>query len=181
MEKTLRVFLEELGSYCYDHGDYNVIKNTNKAEEVKNFVDCYIKGAEVIKNGENGQPLFVKGKANEDKGSTGDEKLFFHGYQLYDMTGQTGEWVIATFPSKAELEKHILSEGGYLNIYCTEMLVFLDGVLQPFEVQFFGDNQKYISIDKDLFDEELDIKGMQDRISVKWLPIETEEEVVAAH
>ena len=94
------------------------------------------------------------------------------------MTGQTGEWVIATFPSKQELEKHILSEGGYLNIYCTEMLVFLDGVMQPFEVQFFGDNQKYISIDKDLFDEELDIKGMQDRISVKWLPVEVEEESV---
>ena len=77
-----------------------------------------------------------------------------------------------------ELEKHILSEGGYLNIYCTEMLVFLDGVMQPFEVLFFGDNQKYISIDKDLFDEELDIKGMQDRISVKWLPVEVEEESV---
>ena len=47
-------------------------------------------------------------------------------------------------------------------------------------MQFFGDNQKYISIDKDLFDEELDIKGMQDRISVKWLPIETEEKVTVS-
>ncbi len=168
-QKTLRQFLEELGSYCYDHGDYNVIKNTIKKDEVENFVNCYIKGVEIIKNGENNTPILLKGKADADKGSTGEEMLFFHGYQLYDMTGQTGEWVLATFPSKEALEKHILGEGGYLNIYCTEMLVYLDGEIQPFEVEFFGDNGKYITIDKDLFDTELDIKGMQERISVKWL------------
>lgn len=174
--KTLREFLQEIATYSYEHGDFNVIKDTKKEVEVEKFVESYLSGTEILKDGTNGEPLTLRGKAEENKGATGDEVLCCHDYILYDLTGQTGEWVVVTFKSLEDLEKHILSEGGYLNVYCTEMIVMKDGVIQPFEILFAGDNDITVAIDKDRFDEGFDIKGMQDRISVRWLPLEEDKE-----
>ena len=66
------------------------------------------------------------------------------------------------------MEKHLLSEAGYLNFYSTQMFVFEDGVHKPFEIMFNGDNDTVIGIDKDQFDVPLDIERMQDRIWVRW-------------
>ncbi|NLK36557.1 MAG: hypothetical protein GX299_00520 [Epulopiscium sp.] len=173
--KTLREFLQQVAEYSYDHGDYNVIKDTIKEKEVEKFVESYIAGAEILKDGKDGKPVTIRGKAGDDKGSTGDEVLFCHDYLLYDLTGQSGEWVVVTFTSLEDVEKHIISEGGYLNVYCTEMIVMKDGVIQPFEILFTGDNDITVVLDKDIIDEETDLKGMQSRLSVRWLPLEEEE------
>lgn len=167
--KTLKQFLEEIGSYSYDNGDYAVIKDTCKEKEVQKFVEDYIPGAAILKNGKDGLPVTIHGKTNENGKATGEEELFFHDYQLYDLSAQSGEWVVVTFKTKEEVEKHILSEGGYLNLYCTEMIVMENGVIKPFEVLFAGDHDITLALDKDRFDTGLDIKAIQDRISVNWL------------
>ena len=167
--KTLRQFLEEIGSYSYDNGDYGVIKDTVKEKEVQKFVEEYIPGTHILKNGKDGTAIAIQGKFNEKDKATGAEELFFHDYQLYDLSAQTGEWLVVTFKTKEELEKHILSEGGFLNLYCTEMIVFENGIIKPFEILFAGDNDITVTIDKDRFDTGLDVKAIQDRISVKWL------------
>ena len=169
-KKTLRQFLEEVGSYTYDHGDYGVVRNTKKDEEVENFVRSYLAGTEILKNGKDGTLVVVRGKAGEDKGATGNEELFFHGFQVYNLSGQIGDWVVLTFKTIEELEEHIISEAGYLNIYCTEMLVFENGEIKPFEVIFSGDNDITLVVDKERFDEPLDIKRMneENRLSVNW-------------
>lgn len=172
--KTLRGLLQEFAEYSYDHGDYNVIKDTVKEKEVENFVESYIAGVEILKDGKDGKPVTIRGKAGEDKGSTGDEVLFCHDYLLYDLTGQSGEWIVVTFSSLEDVEKHIVSEGGYLNVYCTEMIVMKDGVITPFEILFAGDNDITVVVDKDIIDEETDLKGMQSRLSVRWLPLAEE-------
>ena len=166
--KTLRQLLEEIGDYLYDNGDYNVIKNTDKKAEVKKFVDAYLSGAKILKDGLEGKPLIIKGKAGENSGVTGEEPVCCHDYQIYDMTGSTGEWVIATFADKEAVEKHILSPGGYLNIYCSDMLAIKDGVIQPFEILFAGDDEKTIVLDKDILDEDYDIEGLLARVSINW-------------
>lgn len=165
---TLKQLLTDIGSYLYDHGDYNVIRDTDKNTEVKKYVDAYLPGATILKNGLDGNPLVIKGKASENTGVTGAEEICLHGYQLYDMTGSTGEWVIATFRDKEAIEKHILSPGGYLNVYCSDMLAFKDGEIQPFDILFAGEDENTIVLDKDIIDEEFDIEAMQSRISISW-------------
>ena len=76
--------------------------------------------------------------------------------------------MVVTFPDLETLEKHLLSEAGYLNFYSTQMFVFEDGVHKPFEIMFNGDNDTVIGIDKDQFDVPLEIARMQDRIWVRW-------------
>lgn len=174
--KTLKQLLTEIGTYCYDHGDYCVIQNTIKEKEIQKFLDCYVPGTEILKDGKNGTSVALRGKAEEQKGATGEEELSCHGFLLYDLSGQTGEWVIAPFESLEKLEDHILSDAGYLNVYCTDMLAIIDGEIKPFEIHFEGNNDKTIVLDKDIIDNDFDLKAMRPKLSLHWI---TEEELAS--
>jgi len=166
--KTLEEFFYELGSLSYDNGDYRVVKDKFRDNEIKKFVDCFLPGTEIRKDGMNGKPLVLRGAANTDKGTTGEEKLDFHGYQFYDYSDTDGNWVLLTFPDLSSLEAHLLSDSGYLNYYSTQMFVFEDGVEKPFEIMFNGDNDTIIGIDKDQLDSPLEMDRLKERIWVRW-------------
>lgn len=168
MIKTLKQFLNELGDLSYDNGDYTVIKGKFKDNEVSSFVNCFLPGTEVLSDGKNGKPLALKGSADTDKGATGEEELEFTGYQLYDFSDSDGNWYLLTLPSIEKTEEYLLSEAGYLNYYSTQMFVFENGVVKPFEIMFNGDNNTVVGIDKDAMDAPLDIVGLKGRIWVRW-------------
>lgn len=169
MVRTIRDFLEEVGGLSYDYGDFWAVRDKFRDNEIQEFVNCFLKGTEILRDGKNGAPVTLKGMADDDKGTVGTEEIDFHGYQLYDFSDTTGEWVVVTLPSLEALEKHLLSEAGYLNFYSTQMLVFEDGVFKPFEIMFNGDNDTVISLDKDQFDTPLEIDKLQGRIWVRWM------------
>lgn len=184
MIRTIRDFLEEVGSLSFDNGDFWAVRDKFKDQEVAEFVQCFLPGTQILRDGKNNAPVALKGKAEENHGTVGTEEIDFHGLQLYDFSDSTGEWVVVTFPDLPTLEKHLLSEAGYLNIYSTQMLVFEDGVYKPFQVMFNGDNDTVIGIDKDQFDVPLDIERLQGRIWVRWMDPEelrdlTDEDVEA--
>ena len=187
MIKTLNEFWNEVASICYDNSEYGMIaqiRSQFRTNEINSCVNTFQAGPEILRDGKNGAPVVMKGKANEDKGMTGEEEIDFHGLQLFDYSDTKGDWMVVTFPDMEALEKHLLSEGGALNFFSSDMLVFEDGVYKPFEIMFNGDNDTVIPIDKDSFDTPLDIPAMQDRIWVRWMdPKEleplTDEEVEA--
>ena len=168
MIRTIKDFLEEVGGLSFNNGDFWAVRDKFRDQEIDAFVKCFLPGTQILRDGKNGAPVTLKGMADEDRGTTGTEEIDFHGLQLYDFSDTTGEWVVVTFPDLASLEKHLLSEAGYLNFYSTQMFVFEDGVHKPFEIMFNGDNDTVIGIDKDQFDVPLDIERMQDRIWVRW-------------
>ena len=187
MIKTLKEFWNEVATISYDTSDYGVIaqiRSQYRTNEINNFVNSFVPGTEILKDGKNGAPVVMKGKADDNKGMTGNEEIDFHGLQLFDYSDMKGDWMVVTFPDLASLEKHLLSEGGALNIYSSDMIVFEDGVYKPFQIMFNGDHDTVIPIDADNFDTPLNIAAMQDRIWVRWMdPKEleplTDEEVEA--
>lgn len=168
MIRTIKDFLEEVGGLSFNNGDFWAVRDKFRDQEIDAFVKCFLPGTQILRDGKNGAPVTLKGMADEDRGTTGAEEIDFHGLQLYDFSDTTGEWIVVTFPDLPTLEKHLLSEAGYLNFYSTQMFVFEDGVHKPFEIMFNGDNDTVIGIDKDQFDVPLDIERMQDRIWVRW-------------
>ncbi len=168
MVKTLNDFFYELGGLSYDNGDYVITKDKVKEKEVKAFVDCFLPGTEILSNGKGGTPLTLKGAANTDKGATGSEEIEFTGFQLYDYSDSDGNWYLVTMPSLEKLEEYLLSEAGYLNFYSTQMFVFENGIVKPFEIMFNGDNDTVVGIDKDSMDAPLDIPALQGKIWVRW-------------
>ena len=187
MIKTLKEFWNEVATISYDTSDYGVIaqiRSQYRTNEINNFVNSFVPGTEILKDGKNGAPVVMKGKADDNKGMTGNEEIDFHGLQLFDYSDMKGDWMVVTFPDLASLEKHLLSEAGALNFSSTETLVFEDGVYKPFQIMFNGDNDTVIPIEKNSYDTPMDIVGMQDRIWVRWMdPKEleplTDEEVEA--
>lgn len=187
MIKTLKEFWTEVATISYDTSDYGVIaqiRSQYRTNEINNFVNAFVPGTEILKDGKNGAPVVMKGKADANNGMTGAEEIDFHGLQLFDYSDMKGDWMVVTFPDLASLEKHLLSEGGALNIYSSDMIVFEDGVYKPFQIMFNGDHDTVIPLDPDSFDTPLDINAMQDRIWVRWMdPKEleplTDEEVEA--
>jgi len=187
MVKTLKEFWTEVATISYDTSDYGVIaqiRSQYRTNEINNFVNAFVPGTEILKDGKNGAPVVMKGKADDNKGMTGNEEIDFHGLQLFDYSDMKGDWMVVTFPDLESLEKHLLSEGGALNIYSSDMIVFEDGVYKPFQIMFNGDHDTVIALDPDSFDQPLDIAAMQDRIWVRWMdPKEleplTDEEVEA--
>lgn len=169
MVKTLNDFFYELGNLSYDRGDSRVTKNNIREKEVKNFVQYFVPGAEVLSNGKDGKPVVLRGVAEQDMGTDGATEIDFHGFQLYDYADSDGKWMIVTFDTKEALEQHLTGEAGYLNAYSSQMFVFEDGVERPFEMMFNGDNDAVIGIDKDQFDTPLDIAALQGRIWVRWM------------
>lgn len=166
--KTVKQLLTEIAAYSYDNGDWEVIKNTNREEEINTFVSSCLLGCEVVKDGKDGKAVTIKGTKNEIKKVTGEEELFCHDYLMYDLTGHTGEWVVVTFHTLEEVEQYMIGEGGYLNVYCTEMIIFENGVIKPFDMLFQGDDGEDIVLDKDRIDETYDIGAMKERLSVRW-------------
>ena len=187
MVKTLKEFWTEVATISYDTSDYGVIaqiRSQYRTNEINNFVNAFVPGTEILKDGKNGAPVVMKGKADDNKGMTGNEEIDFHGLQLFDYSDMKGDWMVVTFPDLESLEKHLLSEGGALNIYSSDMIVFEDGVYKPFEIMFNGDHDTVIPLNPDSFDTPLDIAAMQGRIWVRWMdPKEleplTDEEVEA--
>ena len=187
MIKTLKEFWNEVAEISYESSDYGIvhqIRNQFKTTEINNFVNSFIPGTEILKDGKNGAPVAMRGKADDNKGMTGNEEIDFHGLQLFDYSDLKGDWMVVTFPNLESLEKHLLSEAGALNFSSTETLVFEDGVYKPFQIMFNGDNDTVIPIEKNSYDTPMDIVGMQDRIWVRWMdPKEleplTDEEVEA--
>ena len=187
MIKTLRQFWNEVAEISYDSSDYGVIaqiRSQFRTNEINNFVNAFVPGTEILKDGKNGAPVVMKGKADDNKGMTGNEEIDFHGLQLFDYSDMKGDWMVVTFPDLETLEKHLLSEGGALNIYSSDMIVFEDGVYKPFQIMFNGDHDTVIPIDPDAFDQPLDVAAIQGRIWVRWMdPKEleplTDEEVEA--
>ena len=187
MIKTLKEFWNEVAEISYESSDYGIvhqIRNQFKTTEINNFVNSFIPGTEILKDGKNGTPVAMRGKADDNKGMTGNEEIDFHGLQLFDYSDLKGDWMVVTFPNLESLEKHLLSEAGALNFSSTETLVFEDGVYKPFQIMFNGDNDTVIPIEKNSYDTPMDIVGMQGRIWVRWMdPKEleplTDEEVEA--
>ena len=187
MIKTLKEFWNEVAEISYDSSDYGMIhqiRNQFRTTEINNFVNSFVPGAEIMKDGKNGAPVVMKGKADDNKGMTGNEEIDFHGLQLFDYSDLKGDWMVVTFPDLESLEKHLLSEAGALNFSSTETLVFEDGIYKPFQIMFNGDHDTVIPIEKNSYDTPLDINGMQGRIWVRWMdPKEleplTDEEVEA--
>ncbi|MBQ5590022.1 MAG: hypothetical protein IIU70_07765 [Anaerotignum sp.] len=187
MIKTLKEFWNEVAEISYESSDYGIvhqIRNQFKTTEINNFVNSFIPGTEILKDGKNGAPVAMRGKSDDNKGMTGNEEIDFHGLQLFDYSDLKGDWMVVTFPNLESLEKHLLSEAGALNFSSTETLVFEDGVYKPFQIMFNGDNDTVIPIEKNSYDTPMDIVGMQDRIWVRWMdPKEleplTDEEVEA--
>ena len=184
MIKTLHEFFTEIASISYDSSDYGMVRSKFRDIEIKNFVSKFVPSAEILKDGKNGSPVVMKGKVEENKGATGTEEIEFHGLQLFDYSDTKGDWVVVTFPDVETLEKHLLSEGGALNFFSSELMVFEDGVYKPFEIMFNGDNDTVIPIDTDAMEEPYDIPALQGRIWVRWMdPKEleplTDEEVEA--
>ncbi len=172
MIKTLREFWNEVAEISYDSSDYGMIhqiRNQFRATEINSFVNAFVPGAEILKDGKNGAPVVMRGKADDDKGMTGKEEIDFHGLQLFDYSDMKGDWVVLTFPDIETLEKHLLSEAGALNFSSTETLVFEDGVYKPFQIMFNGDHDTVIPIEKNSYDTPMDIAGMQGRIWVRWM------------
>ena len=172
MIKTLKEFWTEVATISYDTSDYGVvaqIRSQYRTNEINNFVNAFVPGTEILKNGKDGAPVVMKGKADANNGMTGAEEIDFHGLQLFDYSDMKGDWMVVTFPDLASLEKHLLSEGGALNIYSSDTIVFEDGVYKPFQIMFNGDNDTVIPLDPDAFDTPLNIAAMQDRIWVRWM------------
>lgn len=187
MIKTLNEFWNEVAAIAYDSGDYGMIgqiRSQFRQNEINGFVNAFLPGTEILKDGKCGAPVVMKGKADDNKGMTGDEEIDFHGLQLFDYSDTKGDWMVVTFPDLKTLETHLLSEGGALNFFSSDMFVFEDGVYKPFQIMFNGDNDTVVPIDKDSMDTPLDINAMQGRIWVRWMdPKEleplTDEEVEA--
>ena len=172
MIKTLREFWNEVAEISYDSSDYGMIhqiRNQFRTTEINNFVNSFVPGAEIMKDGKNGAPVVMKGKADDNKGMTGNEEIDFHGLQLFDYSDLKGDWMVVTFPDMESLEKHLLSEAGALNFSSTETLVFEDGIYKPFQIMFNGDHDTVIPIEKNSYDTPRDINGMQGRIWVRWM------------
>ena len=172
MIKTLREFWNEVAEISYDSSDYGMIhqiRNQFRTTEINNFVNSFVPGSEIMKDGKNGAPVVMKGKADDNKGMTGNEEIDFHGLQLFDYSDLKGDWMVVTFPDMESLEKHLLSEAGALNFSSTETLVFEDGIYKPFQIMFNGDHDTVIPIEKNSYDTPLDINGMQGRIWVRWM------------
>lgn len=184
MKTTLYDFIKNIASCSYEYGEYAMVRNSFKDNELKGFIDCFLTGTEIVSDGSNGSRLSLKGKADDNKGATGDEIIYTHHFQIYDYSEIDGSWYVVTCMTIEEVEKHLLSEAGYLNYGNTQILVFEDGVEKPFEVLFKGDFDTTVVIDKDAIDAPLNIKGMQDKLSVRWIDPEellplTDEEVQA--
>lgn len=184
MQTTLREFFTDIANISYELGDFASIQNHYKDEQITKFLDCFIKGAEVVANGENKTAVAIKGVAEDDKGTTGDEPLNLHDFQLYDYSDTDGKWFIVTFFDLPSLEKYLISEAGYLNYYSTQMLVFENGVIKPFEILFHGNHGKTIIVDKDQINSPLELEKMQEQLEVRWLTPEdllpvTDEQVEA--
>ena len=172
MIKTLREFWNEVAEISYDSSDYGMIhqiRNQFRTTEINNFVNSFVPGAEIMKDGKNGAPVVMKGKADDNKGMTGNEEIDFHGLQLFDYSDLKGDWMVVTFPDMESLEKHLLSEAGALNFSSTETLVFEDGIYKPFQIMFNGDHDTVIPIEKNSYDTPRDINGMQGCIWVRWM------------
>ena len=99
MVKTLSEFWNEVASICYDSSDYGIIAQVRsqfRTNEINKFVNAFIPGTEILKDGKNGTPVAMKGKADDDKGASGNEEIDFHGLQLFDYSDMKGDWMVVT-------------------------------------------------------------------------------------
>ena len=63
MIRTLRDFLEEVGGLSYDNGDFWAVRDKFRDREIQAFVDCFLPGTQILRDGKNGAPVAMKGLA----------------------------------------------------------------------------------------------------------------------
>lgn len=111
-------------------------------------------------------PLDIEGSYldNEQKINQGNilseiDKLSIY---VYDFTGHTGDWYIKEVNSINDAEKYILSPGGYLNMFSTNILVIHKGKIKDFKVYETLQNGKkqYVKDDQDCIN--------RDSVNVDW-------------
>ena len=109
-------------------------------------------------NIESYEPLEISGRCSlldssdytfEDIDIQYKEKSFF----VFDEIGHSGEWRIREFSSIEDVERLILSKGGYLNMFCTAMIVLQGENILRFKIYYKNSENKIAFIDKDNFDD----------------------------
>ena len=62
MIKTLKEFWTEVATISYDTSDYGVIaqiRSQYRTNEINNFVNAFVPGTEILKDGKNGAPVVM--------------------------------------------------------------------------------------------------------------------------
>lgn len=87
------------------------------------------------------------------------------GVYLYNLIGHTGEWFVREVNSINDAEEYILSPGGYLNMFCTTLLVIYKGKVKDFRVyEILDDGEKqYVEDDEECKN--------RDKVIVEWIDI----------
>ena len=87
------------------------------------------------------------------------------GVYLYSLIGHTGEWFVREVNSINDAEEYILSSGGYLNMFCTTLLVIYKGKVKEFRVyEILDDGEKqYVEDDEECKN--------RDKVMVEWVDI----------
>lgn len=78
MIKTLNEFWNEVASICYDNSEYGMIaqiRSQFRTNEINKFVNTFQPGTEILRDGKNGAPVAMRGKADQDNGMTGEEEI----------------------------------------------------------------------------------------------------------
>ena len=120
MIRTVKDFLYDVAGLSFNHGDFWIVRDQFRDMEIENFVKNFLPATQILRDGKNGAPVVLKGKAEAGGNTTGEEEIDFHGLQLYDYSDSNSEFVVVTFPDLETLERHLTSEAGYLNFYSTQ-------------------------------------------------------------
>ena len=87
------------------------------------------------------------------------------GVYLYHLIGHTGEWFVREVNSINDAEEYILSSAGYLNMFCTTLLVIYKGKIRDFRVyEILEDGEKqYVEDDEECKN--------RDKVMVEWIDV----------
>lgn len=76
-------------------------------------------------------------------------------YYIYDECGHSGDWLIEESNTLEDVEKIIIDGGGYLNMFCTEMIVIKSGKRLDFKVYIIEDGAKRYITDSEECNDDL--------------------------
>lgn len=86
-------------------------------------------------------------------------------YLVYDTIGHNGEWKIIEFDDIRKVEKHILSPGGILNMFTTEIIVLENLKNKKYKVFEVLEN----GTKKEVFDFEDCTSDIEPTLIVEWI------------
>lgn len=116
----------------------NKLTNNNSIEEV-------LKNLKI----ESINPLFISGRYmlfdRDADNVNNDIKLETNKYYIYDEIGHTGDWIVREMDSLKDVEDYILSPGGYLNMFCSDLKVLYNLKLKEYKVyENINNNKVYV-------------------------------------